>query len=163
MSNHLDDGFKAHAEHADDIDVEKAKHDGGDLHGDAGLKVLGEQRVELTEEDVSFSGVFAGHAGDADWQNRRIRRKTDKTILTILIWVYFLQIFDKVVFGLGNVFGLSEDIHLTGEFRRVSPSRHPADWQDNNTRWRDRSTLLLSSPGSLSPHSSSSDSPLDTS
>lgn len=48
------------------------------------------------------------------WQDRRIRRKTDKRILSILCWIYFLQIFDKVVFGLGNVFGLSEDLKLTG-------------------------------------------------
>jgi hypothetical protein len=31
------------------------------------------------------------------------------------MWIYFLQIFDKVVFGLGNVFGLSVDLNLTGE------------------------------------------------
>lgn len=54
MSHNVDDGFKTHAEHHDDIDVEKAKRDGGDLHGDVGLKMLGEQRVELTEEDVSL-------------------------------------------------------------------------------------------------------------
>jgi hypothetical protein len=47
-------------------------------------------------------------------QDKRIRRKTDKRILAILCWIYFLQIFDKVVFGLGNVFGLSEDLKLTG-------------------------------------------------
>lgn len=40
-------------------------------------------------------------------QDRYIRRKTDKRILTILIWVYFLQILDKSVLGYGNVFGLS--------------------------------------------------------
>ena len=48
-------------------------------------------------------------------QNARIRWKTDKRILTVLVWVYFLQIFDKVVFGMGNVFGLSKDLHLTRE------------------------------------------------
>jgi membrane-anchored protein YejM (alkaline phosphatase superfamily) len=47
-------------------------------------------------------------------QNDRIRRKTDKSILTILVWVYFLQILDKSVLGYGNVFGLSADTHLTG-------------------------------------------------
>ena len=31
------------------------------------------------------------------------------------IRVYFLQIFDKVVFGLGNTWGLSKDLNLTGE------------------------------------------------
>lgn len=31
------------------------------------------------------------------------------------MWIYFLQIFDKVVFGLGNSFGLSTDLNLTGE------------------------------------------------
>jgi hypothetical protein len=50
----------------------------------------------------------------ADLQNRRLCRKTDKRILAILMWIYFLQIFDKVVFGLGNTFGLSTDLGLTG-------------------------------------------------
>ncbi|KAL3419933.1 MFS transporter [Phlyctema vagabunda] len=55
------------------------------------------ERVELTEAD-----------------NKRIRRKTDKTILTILVWVYFLQILDKSVLGYGSVFGLKEDTKLVG-------------------------------------------------
>lgn len=43
-------------------------------HGDRALAIIGDERVTLTDED-----------------NRRIRRKTDFRILTILIWVYFLQ------------------------------------------------------------------------
>ncbi|RAL00006.1 putative MFS transporter [Aspergillus ibericus CBS 121593] len=54
-------------------------------------------RVPLTEED-----------------SKRIARKTDKTILVILIWVYFLQILDKTVLGYGATYGLEEDTHLTG-------------------------------------------------
>ncbi|KAL4968118.1 putative MFS transporter [Aspergillus stella-maris] len=54
-------------------------------------------RVPLTEED-----------------NKRIRRKTDRRILVILIWVYFLQILDKTVLGYGATFGLEEDCNLTG-------------------------------------------------
>ncbi|PYI03978.1 MFS general substrate transporter [Aspergillus sclerotiicarbonarius CBS 121057] len=54
-------------------------------------------RVPLTEED-----------------SKRIARKTDKTILAILIWVYFLQILDKTVLGYGATYGLEEDTHLTG-------------------------------------------------
>ncbi|CAK9785980.1 MFS general substrate transporter [Cutaneotrichosporon oleaginosum] len=56
------------------------------------------EHVHLTQED-----------------NDRIRRKTDKRILTILIWVYFLQILDKSVLGLGNVWGLSADTNLKGQ------------------------------------------------
>ncbi|KIX01113.1 uncharacterized protein Z518_10179 [Rhinocladiella mackenziei CBS 650.93] len=67
-------------------------------HGDRALAIVGDQRVELTEED-----------------NKRIRRKTDRVILTILVWVYFLQILDKSVLGYGAVFGLQEDTHLTGD------------------------------------------------
>lgn len=55
------------------------------------------ERVTLTEAD-----------------NRRIRRKTDKVILTILVWVYFLQILDKSVLGYGAVFGLQKDTRLSG-------------------------------------------------
>ncbi|KAK3688896.1 major facilitator superfamily domain-containing protein [Podospora appendiculata] len=56
-----------------------------------------EERVTLTEED-----------------NVRIRHKTDRAILTILIWVYFLQILDKTVLGYSAIFGLREDTGLTG-------------------------------------------------
>ncbi|KAL2410373.1 putative transporter [Exophiala dermatitidis] len=66
-------------------------------HGDRALAIVGDQRIELTEED-----------------NRRIRRKTDKVILSILVWVYFLQILDKSVLGYGALFGLQQDTHLTG-------------------------------------------------
>ncbi|KAI1907631.1 hypothetical protein LOZ65_006753 [Ophidiomyces ophidiicola] len=56
-----------------------------------------EEPVELTEED-----------------DKRIRRKTDKVILAILVWVYFLQILDKSILGYGAVFGLQEDTQLRG-------------------------------------------------
>ncbi|CAK41764.1 hypothetical protein CBS63078_1310 [Aspergillus niger] len=46
--------------------------------------------------------------------SKRIARKTDRTILVILIWVYFLQILDKSVLGFGATYGLEEDTHLTG-------------------------------------------------
>ena len=48
------------------------------------------------------------------FQNKRIRRKTDKTILTILVWIYLLQILDKSVLGYGAVFGLQTDLKLVG-------------------------------------------------
>ncbi|KAE8153231.1 major facilitator superfamily domain-containing protein [Aspergillus avenaceus] len=54
-------------------------------------------RVPLTEED-----------------NKRIRNKTDKVILSILMWAYFLQILDKTVLGYGANFGLKTDANLTG-------------------------------------------------
>lgn len=54
-------------------------------------------RVSLTEED-----------------SKRICRKTDQTILLVLIWVYFLQILDKSVLGYAATFGLETDTGLTG-------------------------------------------------
>jgi MFS family permease len=48
------------------------------------------------------------------FQNKRIRQKTDKVILAILVWVYFLQILDKSVLGYAATFGLQKDTHLTG-------------------------------------------------
>ncbi|GAB7352001.1 hypothetical protein MBLNU459_g2520t1 [Dothideomycetes sp. NU459] len=65
--------------------------------GDRALAILGDQHIELTEED-----------------NKLIRRKTDKVILSILVWIYFLQILDKSVLGFGALFGLQTDTHLTG-------------------------------------------------
>ncbi|KAK8092366.1 uncharacterized protein PG998_014851 [Apiospora kogelbergensis] len=68
-------------------------------HGDRALAVLGDgTRVTLTEED-----------------NKRIRRQTDKVILVILTWVYFLQILDKSVLGYAATFGLRESTHLVGD------------------------------------------------
>lgn len=66
-------------------------------HGDRALAIIGDERVTVTEED-----------------NRRIRRETDKVILAILVWVYFLQILDKSVLGYGATFGLRESTGLTG-------------------------------------------------
>ncbi|OCF32001.1 hypothetical protein I317_06713 [Kwoniella heveanensis CBS 569] len=44
--------------------------------------------------------------------DKRIRRKTDRYLLSLLVWVYFLQIYDKTVFGYGNTYGLSTDLGL---------------------------------------------------
>lgn len=67
-------------------------------HGDRAMRLVGDERVILTEED-----------------NKRIRRKTDKVILTMLVWVYFLQILDKTVLGNAATFGLIESTGLTGD------------------------------------------------
>ena len=66
--------------------------------GDRALALIGSNQVELTEED-----------------SRRICRKTDRVILVILVWVYFLQILDKSVLGYGATYGLKTDTHLTGD------------------------------------------------
>ncbi|KAJ6783806.1 hypothetical protein PWT90_02922 [Aphanocladium album] len=64
---------------------------------DVAAAVVGSRSVRLTEED-----------------SRRICRKTDRVILVILVWVYFLQILDKSVLGYGATYGLKEDTGLTG-------------------------------------------------
>ncbi|KAI3319011.1 MFS general substrate transporter [Xylariaceae sp. AK1471] len=66
-------------------------------HGDRAMQLIGDERVVLTEED-----------------NKRIKRKTDKVILVILVWVYFLQILDKSVLGYAATFGLIQSTGLTG-------------------------------------------------
>ncbi|KAL3487328.1 major facilitator superfamily domain-containing protein [Aspergillus germanicus] len=55
------------------------------------------ERVPITEEE-----------------SKRIRRKIDRNILVVLIWLYFLQKFDKTVLGYAATFGLREDTGLTG-------------------------------------------------
>ncbi|WWD02705.1 hypothetical protein V865_000746 [Kwoniella europaea PYCC6329] len=88
---------KASFDHVEEVDqdLKEVEAQKTKQHGDAALDIIGDERVIVTQED-----------------NDRIRRKTDKQILTILIWVYLLQILDKLVMGYGNVFGLSEDNHL---------------------------------------------------
>ncbi|TQS33971.1 hypothetical protein Golomagni_05667 [Golovinomyces magnicellulatus] len=66
-------------------------------HADVAAAIIGNARVALTEED-----------------SRRICRKTDRVILVILVWVYFLQILDKSVLGYGATYGLKTDTKLTG-------------------------------------------------
>ncbi|KAG6035975.1 hypothetical protein E4U19_003909 [Claviceps sp. Clav32 group G5] len=72
-----------------DLPIDEAKHAERTLSHDG--------PVELTEED-----------------SRRICRKTDRVILAILVWVYFLQILDKSVLGYGATYGLKKDVDLTG-------------------------------------------------
>ncbi|KAI1361854.1 major facilitator superfamily domain-containing protein [Xylaria arbuscula] len=90
MSGTKDMGSSIHHEEglAEVVDGNGPQRDG---------KVMGSDRVVLTEDD-----------------DKRIRRKTDKVILTILVWVYFLQILDKTVLGYAATFGLREDTGLTG-------------------------------------------------
>lgn len=74
------------------------------------------------KNDASPSPVAAENAAPSssdsirltDEDSRRICRKTDRTILVILVWVYFLQILDKSVLGYGAAYGLKEDTGLTG-------------------------------------------------
>lgn len=54
------------------------------------------------------------HVPSTEEDSKRISRKTDRTILVVLIWVYFLQILDKTVLGYGATFGLKTDTGLVG-------------------------------------------------
>jgi hypothetical protein len=95
---------------------------------DPALKAIGDERIEVTQEDVSTCG------DGQEWhilmlQNDRIRKRTDKFILSILMLIYFLQALDKTSryciavtscladlpdFGYANVLGVSEDLGLEG-------------------------------------------------
>ena len=89
-------GQKTFTDHVEDVPT-KTERSSSFAHGDKALDVIGEGRVHLTEAD-----------------NDRIRRRTDRYILPILVWVYFLQILDKSVLGYGATYGLREDTHLKG-------------------------------------------------
>lgn len=85
-------------------DIEGGKASRDIMHGDRALALIGDQHVVLTEEDVSFTSSRDNSATvptKAPFpQNKRIRRKTDKVILVILVWVYFLQVY--ICLQLGN-------------------------------------------------------------
>jgi MFS family permease len=85
-----------HESHADD---EPHTHNKHHHHQDAALKVLGDGsgRVHMTDE-----------------QSEIVRRKIDRRILPILMWIYFLQILDKSCIGYGATFGLQTEAHLHG-------------------------------------------------
>ncbi|KAH8680667.1 major facilitator superfamily domain-containing protein [Xylariales sp. PMI_506] len=78
-------------------EIETPPKPGVHFHADAAADLIGNQHFELTEQD-----------------NKRILRKTDKHILVVLVWVYFLQTLDKTVLGYGAVFGLRTDTNLVG-------------------------------------------------
>ncbi len=89
-------------------------------------------------------------------QNRRICRKTDQAILTILVWVYFLQVIillpkmrsrrssrnqvlDKIVLGLSAIFGLREDTHLDGNQYSIVAAMGPSA----QLAWQPFSSMLI--------------------
>ncbi|KAK3934534.1 hypothetical protein QBC46DRAFT_358938 [Diplogelasinospora grovesii] len=67
--------------------------------------------VEFDDGCPEDSPIRAAERGD-DERSKRICRKTDRAILSILVWVYFLQILDKTVLGYSAIFGLQEDMNL---------------------------------------------------
>jgi hypothetical protein len=90
-----------HESHADEEHVTHNHH-----HQDAALKVLGDGsgRVYMTDE-----------------QSEIVRRKIDRRILPILMWIYFLQILDKVSRLLGWLV-ITGGIQVNTVMTRVSPS-----------------------------------------
>ncbi|KAJ8095534.1 hypothetical protein PM082_023061 [Marasmius tenuissimus] len=85
--SHLDENQKApppEIEKVEEVMIENANRPG-------------DERIVVTDED-----------------SRRIVRKTDLRMLSLLCWVYFLQILDKVIIGYSAVFGLKQDANLVG-------------------------------------------------
>ncbi|KAM0748834.1 putative MFS transporter [Meredithblackwellia eburnea MCA 4105] len=70
------------------------------------------ERAENTSLDAKDGGAPAIVVTEED--SKRICRKTDRVILTLLMWIYFLQILDKSVVGYAAVFGLRTHTHLVG-------------------------------------------------
>ncbi|KIL88641.1 hypothetical protein FAVG1_07888 [Fusarium avenaceum] len=104
MSNTAKDDETPYQQHAEDVESQIAKPTIDPGHVDRAAQMIGTQHIEVTEED-----------------NKRLRRKTDKHVLSILVWVYFLQILDKSVLGYGAVWGMREDTNLSGnEYSMVS-------------------------------------------
>ncbi|OBU00600.1 hypothetical protein VE01_01201 [Pseudogymnoascus verrucosus] len=70
--------------------------------------------LENVETGVKLTQFDGERVIVTEQDNRIILRKTDKTILIILVWVYFLQILDKSVLGYASLFGLQKDTGLKG-------------------------------------------------
>jgi hypothetical protein len=88
--------YKGEIQQAEEAGTEATRPEA--IPGDAALKIAAEERIELTEEDVGSSIPNSttcistpAHAV----QNLRLRKVTDKHILSMLIVVYFLQAMDK--------------------------------------------------------------------
>ncbi|ESK89801.1 mfs [Moniliophthora roreri MCA 2997] len=70
--------------------------------------------IEETEHPTGTMEDTSVREKVSEEDNRRILRKTDLNLLTILTWVYWLQILDKTVLGYAATFGLREDANLHG-------------------------------------------------
>lgn len=81
----LESASKVQLEYAEDVEASATMSKDIDIP-------IPQERVELTEEDVCSTMICDSSTNDG--QNKRIRRKTDKVILVILVWVYFLQVGD---------------------------------------------------------------------
>ncbi|RSH89802.1 hypothetical protein EHS25_001788 [Saitozyma podzolica] len=95
-----------HLEHDISRKQEQGEHRQHGHRKDAALELLGNDRVEMTDEQSSL-----------------VARKVDRFILPPLCWVYFLQILDKSCVGYGANFGLQTEAHLVGnQYSLVSSS-----------------------------------------
>ncbi|KJZ77190.1 hypothetical protein HIM_03511 [Hirsutella minnesotensis 3608] len=114
---------------------------------DAAITKLDAGHNELSKQSdlggSHSSAAFAGEPREAvrltEEDNRRICRKTDRAILIILVWVYFLQILDKSVLGYGATYGLKEDTRLTGNQYSLVGSIAPIA----QLAWQPFSTVLI--------------------
>ncbi|KAH8828273.1 major facilitator superfamily domain-containing protein [Flagelloscypha sp. PMI_526] len=70
------------------------------------------RHIEDSSGSLKASGESQVHVSEAD--NARIARKIDFNILTLLAWVYWLQILDKQVLGYSALFDLKTATHLVG-------------------------------------------------
>jgi hypothetical protein len=65
-----------------------------------------------------------------------VRKKIDRTILPILMWVYFLQILDKTVVGYAAIFGMRTDAKLVGnQYSLIGSSGYWAQRESRRSWW----------------------------
>jgi hypothetical protein len=97
-----------HLEHDINGKQEQGEHRQHGHRKDAALELLGNDRVEMTDEQVSLPARRDACANDI-LQSSLVARKVDRFILPPLCWVYFLQILDKSCVGYGANFGLQTE------------------------------------------------------
>lgn len=89
------------------------------------LKVLRNQQPIYDELDKSITidtihndeglRVLANYHGDNQWtpeEEKRLAKKIDRRLLSIVVTTYGLQYYDKAMLGQAALFGLVEDLHL---------------------------------------------------
>jgi predicted MFS family arabinose efflux permease len=94
--------------------VEKAEVHGVEIVSDVSGNHLNKTAdLAVALEEGRDIGMSAAHLC-TDSDNKRILRKTDFYMLSLLCMVYFLQSADKGIIGLTAVYGLQTDAHLKG-------------------------------------------------
>ncbi|KAF2426568.1 MFS transporter [Tothia fuscella] len=94
--------------------LDDVHHEGANHHESILDDLKKTQTVDTVHNDEALK-VLAHYSGDQDWtekEEKQLRHKVDRRLLSILCITYGLQYYDKAMLGQAALFGLREDLQL---------------------------------------------------